>query len=270
MGDIVRYLLAAKWAFLDLADAKAAWAQFRKDNGLSAVCVPLLTMPDGNAKMVKTAKNAGVFVCGLALAPAVGSGWNTCRFKTRLCEAGCLTYAGQNAMPVQQRARIVKTLFLVDNPSAFYTLLFWEIGKAERKYGDALRIRLNMLSDIPWEDVLPSIFTTFPNIRFYDYTKWAAAKRSNIPSNYDLTFSASERTDDTWIAENVQAGHRVAVVLGIKKDEPMIATYHGLPVIDGDASDDRYLNAEGVVIGLRAKGKMRNGSFAGFVKEAIA
>jgi hypothetical protein len=269
MGDIVRYLLSVVWDFVSLDEAKAAWAQFRADNGLSAVAVPILTMPDGNAKMEKTAKNAGVYVCGLALAPAVGSGYNTCRFKTPLCEAGCLTYAGQNAMPVQQRARIVKTLFLVDNPGAFYTLLFHEIGKAHRKYGDNLRIRLNMLSDIPWEDVLPEVFERFGYIRFYDYTKWTVGRRVT-PPNYDLTYSASERTDDTWIAETVQAGEKVAVVMGIKRDEPMIATYHGLPVIDGDASDDRYLNAHGMVIGLRAKGKMRNGNYAGFVKEAIA
>ncbi len=268
MGDIVRYLLAAVWDFCDLNEAKAAWAQFRADNGLSAVCVPLLTMPDSNAKMAKTAKR-GVNVCGLALAPAVGSGWNTCRFKTWLCEAGCLTYAGQNAMPVQQRARIVKTLFLVNNPGAFYTLLFWEIGKAEAKYGNTLRIRLNVLSDIPWEDVLPELFERFSTVRFYDYTKWAANKRTMLP-NYDLTFSASERTDEAWIADMVQAGHKVAVVMGIKPTEDMIATYHGMPVVDGDATDDRWLDVHGVVIGLRVKGKMRRGDFAGFVKEAIA
>jgi hypothetical protein len=54
----------------------------------------------------------------------------------------------------------------------------------------------------------------------------------------------------------------VAVVFDHKK--PMPKTYLGSRVVDGDEADDLMLNLEGVVLGLKAKGKAKKDTF-GFV-----
>jgi hypothetical protein len=41
-------------------------------------------------------------------------------------------------------------------------------------------------------------------------------------------------------------------------------TYLGLPVIDGDQSDLRFLDPQGVIVGLKAKGKGKHDT-SGFV-----
>jgi hypothetical protein len=57
----------------------------------------------------------------------------------------------------------------------------------------------------------------------------------------------------------------VATVFGLKKNEPMPETYMGLPVFNGDESDLRFLDPEGVIVGLYAKGKAKKDT-TGFVK----
>jgi len=42
-------------------------------------------------------------------------------------------------------------------------------------------------------------------------------------------------------------------------------TYAGAPVVDGDASDLRFLDPDGVVVGLKAKGDAKKDT-SGFVK----
>jgi hypothetical protein len=180
---------------------------------------------------------------------------------------GCLAFAGHNPLEHARAAQIARVRFLHDEPEAFLTLLAHEVAKADRKYGTSLRVRLNMLSDLLWERITPDLFERFGHVRFYDYTKWPPFTR-NVPTNYDLTYSASERTTDAQIKEWTNDGLRVAVVFNIRPREPMIDSYLGIDVIDGDADDDRWLNPQGVIVGLRAKGVMRKGSWA-FVREVV-
>jgi hypothetical protein len=257
MKDLVRDLLKrAPYSLIPLGQAERYWAVYRAQHDLSAVPTPLLTMPNDNTKMRKTAKAVGVHVCGLALASSDLSGVNVCRFATPECRKGCLAYCGRNPATHARKAQIVKTLFLRDEPDAFLTLLVHELGKAQIKYGDTLRVRLNMLSDILWEQVFPQIFKLFPAVRFYDYTKWPERV---TPSNYSLTYSASEKTSDAEIIGRCVMGMRVAVVFDIKPSEPMVTRWLGIDVVDGDADDDRWMNPTGVIVGLRAKGPMRRG-----------
>jgi len=58
---------------------------------------------------------------------------------------------------------------------------------------------------------------------------------------------------------------RVAVVFG----KVLPATFLGVPVVDGDAHDLRFLNPGGVVVGLRAKGKARKHTGAFVVRDAV-
>jgi hypothetical protein len=171
-----------------------------------------------------------------------------------------------------QRARQLKTRFLLEDPDAFCSLLAHELETAWRKHGAKLRVRLNTFSDIRWEDVVPWLLAaeTYQSVSvtgaigFYDYTKdWSRTS----PANYRLTLSASERTSDRRVVAAVAAGRTVAVVFDTPRTKDLPATWHGLDVIDGDKSDNRADDATGVVVGLRAKGTMR-GDRRGMVRSA--
>ena len=131
--------------------------------------------------------------------------------------------------------------------------------------------RMNGTSDLSFEkyEVLrngqtySNIFTAFPEVQFYDYTKILGRKVKNI-SNYHLTFSAADGNDaDVYRA--IAEGYNVATVFGLKKTEPMPETYLGRTVFNGDDSDLRFLDPKSVVVGLYAKGKAKKDT-SGFVK----
>lgn len=170
-------------------------------------------------------------------------------------------------MAVVQAGRIRRTLFLHENPSAFLTLLMWEIGKVWAKHGVNCRVRLNTFSDLPWERIAPDIFERFPLVRFYDYTKWGVG-RSPLPSNYTLVDSASERTDDEMLRIVPLTSRATAVVFDTKRGQDLPMKYMGVRVVDGDKSDDRFYD-KGVIVGLRAKGPMRNGTYE-MVRKVVA
>jgi hypothetical protein len=131
--------------------------------------------------------------------------------------------------------------------------------------------RLNGTSDLAFEkyevvrngQLFRNIFTAFPEVTFYDYTKILGRKVAEIP-NYSLTFSAADGNDND-VAKAITQGYNVATVFGIKKTLPMPETYMGIPVFNGDESDLRFLDPKGVIVGLYAKGKAKKDE-TGFVK----
>ena len=267
---VERAIAQSGWDFIGIDEARERWAAFRHANGRTGAAegrVPLLTAPDGNVKFAKT--EAAVY--GLALAPSTVSGHNVCPFSTPACRAGCVAFAGKGEFPKVIEGRVLKTRFLVEDPSAFFTLLVHEIGAAWRKHGVKLRVRLNTFSDIRWEDVAPEIFEAFPTVRFYDYTKHPRMHR-HAPANYHLTYSVSERVSDAtlkllWHAPGETSNS--AVVFNTPRSQPLPLTFMGIPVIDGDKSDDRTRDPRGVIVGLRAKGRMRK-SPMGMVREVAS
>jgi hypothetical protein len=139
--------------------------------------------------------------------------------------------------------------------------------KAERK-GVRLAVRLNGTSDLAWERIAPQLFTIFPTVQFYDYTKGIERMLRFVnarscgpvgawPANYDLTFSRSE-DNESDCRRVLDAGGRVAVVFDV-----IPPTYYQLPVVDGDASDLRFLDPS-LPIGLVAKGRAKRDR-SGFV-----
>lgn len=256
--DVVRHLLETRWDFIALGEAKAQWAAHRAAHGAAELCAPLLTAPGDNAKLNKTEKHGNV-VFSLSLAQSDTSGHNTCRFSTPDCRRGCVSFAGKGELDSVQAGRIRRTTFLVDNPSAFFTLLFHEIERAWAKYGRALSVRLNTFSDIPWERVAPELFERFPAVTFYDYTKWAT--RADLPPNYTLTYSVSEFTADSSVLLNTSHGENVAVIFNTKRGQDLPVKFMGVRVVDGDESDHRPSDPRGVIVGLRAKGRMRDGTY---------
>jgi hypothetical protein len=131
--------------------------------------------------------------------------------------------------------------------------------------------RLNGTSDLSWEKyrvvrngvVFTNIFSAFPEVQFYDYTKILGRKVKDI-KNYHLTFSAADGNDADVLSAMTQ-GMNVAVVFGIKKTLPMPELYKFRSVFNGDDSDLRFLDPKGVVVGLYAKGKAKKDT-TGFVK----
>lgn len=169
-----------------------------------------------------------------------------------------------------QECRKRRTHLFFEQRQTFMELLEKDIEhgkKRAQKLGLTLVVRLNGTSDLPWEKVRPwsegyrNLFERFPEIQFYDYTKVThrvlKQGTDGFPSNYHLTFSASENNHaDCKIL--LQQGHNVAVV--VPKD--MKASIDG--AVDGDETDLRFLDGKGKLILLSAKGKAKKDT-TGFV-----
>lgn len=230
----------------------------------------------GNPKTAKGEAH-GVLTAILHLAPERVSGRNVCPHATAGCAAACLNTAGrggigldENGLNTIQVARIRRTRWFQRDRKAFLYALALEIGRhaqIARKHGLAPAVRLNGTSDLPWERFpiagQPNIMALFPDVTFYDYTKWPIRLRplvAGIP-NYSLTYSLAESNADS-AANALLAGVNVAAVFAVKRGKPLPSHYAigGVltRVIDGDATDLRFTDpreAVGVIVGLRAKGR---------------
>lgn len=216
----------------------------------------------------KTVKGEAVgFLTGiLYLAPATTTKWNTCSMaKLAQCDKACLYSAGRRATSFVQQARIAKTVRFFEDRAGFMADLVFSIKALIRKASKAgLKplVRLNGTSDIRWETVgvtvdgieYANIFDVFPDVQFYDYTK--DANRKALPSNYDLTFSYSGVEGfQPFVNKALDKGMRIAVVF--RSEATIPASFKGIPVVSGDKSDVRHLDAQGVIVGLYAKGKAK-------------
>ena len=140
--------------------------------------------------------------------------------------------------------------------------------KYARKRGLTLVVRLNGTSDLPFEKIrygqFRNIFERFPTIQFYDYTKIAYRAfqqgKPGFPSNYHLTFSASEVNHGTC-RDLLLSGFSVTVVCS-KEVKAWALTQDN--VIDGDENDLRFLDKKGSIILLSAKGRAKKDT-SGFV-----
>jgi hypothetical protein len=219
---------------------------------------------NGDAKTVKGTKYG--FLTGiLYLAPANISGWEVCPSRSEGCTAACLFTAGRGAYDNVKDARIRKTQLLFKNRAEFLAILDNDIRllkvKAAKK-GMVPCVRLNGTSDLGWEGIARELMQKYPDVQFYDYTKILGRMlrflEGKFPSNYHLTFSKSE-SNDADVLQVLQNGGNVAVVF---KNMPV--QYNGYNVVDGDASDLRFLDSTNVIVGLKAKGKARKDT-SGFV-----
>jgi hypothetical protein len=210
-----------------------------------------------DSKTVKGEKY-GVRTGILYMAPHTIAGPQTvCPFATKECKAACLYSAGRGGFSSVQKARIAKTTFWRTSPDDFLKQLEVEIIALKRKaekQGMIPAIRLNGTSDIKWEDT--GIMQKFPEIQFYDYTKYPPSLRKTLPSNYHLTYSYTGLPlSSDWSNQWATRGVNTAVVF--RGGLPL--EFLGRRVIDGDQSDLRFTDPKGVIVGLKAKGKARKG-----------
>ena len=239
---------------------------------------PKSLLTRANPKVLKGEKY-GYLTGIMHFAPAELAGFNVCAHSSAGCRLACLNTSGHGGMGLDadglntvQVARIRRTRYWRKNRNDFNAMLEREIRnliKRAKRDGLTPAIRLNGTSDLPWERLkhaaYPNLMRAFPDVQFYDYTKWPVDERGerstgNLPTNYHLTFSLSE-SNDVQAAAALEAGYNVAVVI----DGVLPETWAGYPVLDGDVSDIRFNDTGGHIVGLRAKGD-GIGDTSGFVR----
>jgi hypothetical protein len=224
----------------------------------------LLTKGSTNTKLAKNESPTWA----LCMAQHKVSGFNVCPHATPGCIAACVGSCGLAAVfGSVMTARIRKTRAFFQRRSEFVARTITELNNARKwciKHDRQGVVRLNTFSDIGWEHLI-QLDEFADRLAFYDYTKslrraTASATMCDLYSNYRLVYSVNEQDTDMRIVDDlVRAGGNAAVVLNVRyvnKDnkDPMPATYRGLPLVDGDADDDRSKDPRGCYVGLRLKG----------------
>lgn len=188
------------------------------------------------------------------------------------CLHSCLSTAGRGAMNNVQKGRKRKTDYFGTDLGEFMAELVDDIRALIRKAireGMTPVVRLNGTSDVLWEKIpltvdgvkYPNIMSVFPDVQFMDYTKVVARFKRPLPANYDLTFSYSGTEEFApYVRQARKHGARIAVVFG----DVIPETFMGMPVVDGDKSDLRFLDPQGCVVALHAKGRAKK-DFSPFV-----
>jgi len=245
LGDLDRESLRA---------ARIVWASFRERHGFKYDAPKLLTYPASQAKLGKSKE----FTVGLTLQHAAVSGVETCPWRGE-CARVCVLDNGNGRYANTQQGRNVKTLFLYEHPQEFTRLLAHELRGLSASYERVL-VRLNVNSDLRWYRILPQLVdgSTFGNVFFYDYTKNAAVLSGSgmVAANYRAVYSVNESSNLDKVAAFVARGGTAAVVTTRKKNTPPPASFMGLPVVDGDSTDNRF-DERGAWVDLAAKGKAR-------------
>jgi hypothetical protein len=247
--------------------------------------VPKSLLTIGNPKTAK-GEGHGYLTAIMHLSPASVSGRNTCPHATDGCRTACLNTAGRGGIGLDadglnaiQAARIRRTRYFHRDRAGFLRELTDAIARHERsalRHGLKPAVRLNGTSDLPWERFpverdgkrYPHVFAAFPEITFYDYTKWPIRLRALVAGipNYSLTYSLAESNDDSARAA-LALGVNVAAVFDCGKSDALPTRYMGHPVIDGDSTDLRFRDPNPVIVGLRAKGRAKKDR-SGFVRRA--
>jgi hypothetical protein len=219
---------------------------------------PILTT--GDAKTIK-GERFGWLTAILYMAPSDLSGYQVC-INAGNCKAPCLNLSGKGAMKRNQLIRIAKTRFFFEDQALFLACLRYDIQRLIRRAKRMrfkgrrykLAVRLNGTSDLP--KLALWLAAEFPDVQFYDYTKHPKPELRLRP-NYHLTFSHDGPNNVATCLDALQHGINVAVVFGVKHSEPLPESWRGYRVVDGTQHDLRFLDPQGVVVGLRPKGKAK-------------
>ena len=191
--------------------------------------------------------------------PASSSGVNLCAMAgVAKCIDACLNTAGRGAMSSVQMSRLRKTLFMLQYWSVFEAMLLGEVqvhANYCRKHNLRCAVRLNGTTDIRWENKLWDDMVSLHRdhgVQWYDYTKIPNRLVPDL-SIYDLTFSYSGVPEyQRFVKTAIDMGMRLAVVFRYRTQIPK--HFMGMDVVDGDDSDLRFLEPQGVVSALYAKG----------------
>jgi hypothetical protein len=230
-----------------------------------------------NTKLRKLPDGQRVINAGVTLAPSKRSGIvNVCPHATAACILVCvLWFAGRTVTRTVREAATKRTRLWFYDAATFYARLGRELAGLSRKAArDGVRAfcRLNVASDInhPHE-----VVSAHPSITFYDYTKdegkAAAYGRGELPQNYHVSYSVSERTTFATARELNTLGVNLVVVFDSHYFGPLhrfgivpssvqfvnrtTGESFTVDTVDGDIHDLRTpeFDGRGVVVALRAK-----------------
>lgn len=230
-----------------------------------------------NTKLRKLPDGSKVINAGVTMAPSKRSGLvNVCPHATAACILVCvLWFAGRTVTRTVREAATKRTRLWFYDPATFYARLGRELSALARKAArDGVRAfcRLNVASDI---DHPHDVIKSHPTITMYDYTKdegkALAYGRGELPANYHVSYSVSERTT----FETAQRLNRLGVNLVVVFDSHYFGPLHRFGIVpasvkfvsrttgetltvdtvDGDIHDLRTpeFDGRGVVVALRAK-----------------
>lgn len=208
---------------------------------------------DGDANP-KTAKNK-VPTRGLSLFPHKGIGFgNVCAFADT-CINPCLAHQGQGPVPSVLSSRVAKTVLYYLARDWFMAKLDRELTRFRDDYRGTVGVRLNMFSDISWED--HGVIDRHPDITYYDYSK-NPKRWGHVRPNYWVTFSYDGK--NAKAARKVLAGNGNVSAVFYNEDGMCGKAAHrqtipdeflGAEVIDGGLTDWRPKDPHKVIVGLR-------------------
>ena len=114
------------------------------------------------------------------------------------CKDYCIYGSGHGRFDNVKDARTKRTKMLFEDRDRFFSQLYDEIGKAQKKHG-TIALRMNVFSDIAWETQAfadpdgKTVYDAFPNVQGYDYTKIPKRVqqflKGTMPPNYYLCLS---------------------------------------------------------------------------------
>lgn len=213
-------------------------------------------------KSTKTNKNTreGMLTAIVYLAPHKLSvpygGKNLCPWATTCVEPCLATKNRLGPGSDGENAELWRTLTYLWAREEFKALLSYAItlheGRA-RKARLKCGVRLNGGSDVVWETTLPEVFSGFPHVQFYDYTKSILRMFSPRPANYDLTFSF-DGLNLVECKRVLRAGMNVAIVASDPQTLLERKLWRGFPTLNGDAHDCRPSDKKGYWVVLGPKG----------------
>ena len=218
----------------------------------------------------KLKKNPKYNTWGLDIAPHKTSGYNVCKFAGACAEVCIGIHSGLNKMPRALEAKIRKAKRFFEDRKGFMQDLHHDLTRLnESKDPRQICVRLNVDSDLPWEVIDPSLFD-YSNIIFYDYTKYLTrAKqyvRNELPANYHLTYSWSEKSKKRDVNYILSKGGCLNMVCDVPyKPHNLLPIPKRVQIAsktwktyDADKTDERIPenNGQGLVTLVRAKFRM--------------
>ena len=228
-----------------------------------------LTLPNASPKLIKS-NGMGFYNAGIGLAQANLSATNNCTASTPDCRKLCLGNFGRaEFLPQLMQTRINRSNFLHRHRQlAWQTMLpqLMAIDRRATRNGLTVAFRPDITSDKNWDLILPQLFATFPNWKFYGYTKLRSKITRYLNGSNPMvpTFSWSERlksklvnhtSGDDYPSFLLENGINIAVVFYDRKTLAgrLPRKFLGRTVIDGDKHDLRFLDPRGVIVGLKPK-----------------
>ena len=208
---------------------------------------------NGDTKTIKGLKKGWLtYIMYMSPFTDNSKGINICPHASLGCASLCLVGSGRGRFSNVQNGRRNKTEYFLHDRVGFLSQLVRELTLiANKSKGKNVAVRLNGTSDIRWEKFKikdnKNLFELFPTLQFYDYTKNHLRFDQEMPKNYSLVFSRSETNHDKCI-ELLKRGVKVAMVF-----DNVPTKFEGFEVVDGDETDLRFLDKEGVIIGLYYK-----------------